>query len=163
MPAVPGDVFAKIARNTAARYRGIAEADDVEQELWLWWLSHGEPDLKEMDWAMTRTLYTVAERYCKKEKVARLGPDEKYVAQEVLELVVLLVNPPSDDLSGFVEPELKAAVAALPAELKDALVSHAEGESFRSIAERSGLSVSTAHRRVRLALDAVAKTLNGEA
>lgn len=165
MTADAGEVFDRIAKNVASRYYGAAEADDIAQELWVWWLSHDMPDLDDMDWALHRTLYTVAERYCKKESEARvIGPKSSYNTDEVLAYVEMLVNPPSDLGGDYPElTEVVTAVRALPDELRDALAAHAAGESYRDIAKRTGASPSTAHRRVQQALYAIATALNGEA
>ena len=159
---MPGDVFAKVAKDIAARYRGFVEAEDIEQELWVWWLSHEQPDLDNGDWAPLRTLYTVAERYCKAERTARQGPASNYAAGEVFTLVEMLVNPPSD-LTADLVLDVKGELAKLPADLKDPLTARAAGESFRSIADRTGLSVATVHRRVQQALSTVVNALNGVA
>ena len=164
MSPSPSDLFDSIAKNVASRYRGVAEADDISQELWVWWLSHESPNLEELDWALTRTLYTVAERYCKRESDAKvISPKTSYNTDEVLVFVELLVNPPSEG-GDFPElPEVAEAVARLPVDLRDVLVDHAAGESYRDIAKRTGSSISTAHRRVQQALYTVATALNGEA
>ena len=145
----PREVFPKIAKNVAGRYRGFTEADDVEQELWVWWITHDEPELLDMDWALTRTLYTVAERYCKREKAARVGPDEgRYTANEVMAIVEFIVNPPSTtdyELIGVQVSEVMGALAGLDDELRLALLAHASGESFREIATRTGLSWLSHH------------------
>lgn len=159
-------LFARIARSVAAKNRGVAEAEDIEQELWLWWLDHDQPDLTEPDWATTRTLYTVAERYARKEREARIiGPrDTRYNADEVLVLVELLVNPPSDTKSEVLGGELAEVMSALlelPQELRGLLAAHAAGESYRSIADRTGMSLSTTHRKVQNALYDVVHSLNG--
>lgn len=158
-------LFTRVAKQVSARYRGVAEADDVKQELWVWWLSHDEPDLSSPDWATLRTLFTVAERYCNHEKSARVGPSDTYTPSEVVALLELLVNPPTDDPTdrlGAELAEVMTAVANLPADLRGPLVAHVAGEPFRSIANRSGSSVSTAHRRVQLAIQTVVTALNGD-
>lgn len=160
------DLFAKVAKNVGYRYRDVVEVDDVRQELWVWWLSHDQPDLSEPDWSQMRTLHTVAERYCKREHTARVGPGATYTTDEVFSLVELLVNPPSDETSDRLGGELSevmTAVSNLPNDLRAPLTAHAAGESFRTIADRAGLSVSTAHRRVQQALTAIVIALNGEA
>lgn len=161
----PTQTFKTTAKNVAARYRGFVEAEDIEQELWVWWLSHGQPDVDSGDWAPMRTLYTVAERYCKSERTARAGPNPAYSTDEVFALLELIVNPSSDvelSLLGGELAEVRSVVAGLPDRLRHPLTARAAGEPFRSMACRTGMSVSTCHRRVQQALTAVVAVLNGE-
>lgn len=160
------EFFNAIANNVAARNRGVAESDDIKQELWVWWLSHGAPDVLDADWALKRTLYTVAERYAAKERNARMGPEQQhqYQPEEVMALVEFLVNPPTDGTNDTIGAELAdvmTAVANLPFESRGYLVSYAAGESYRQIAEDSGQSVSTVFRRVQQALADILTALNG--
>ena len=161
----PDVMFSKIAGNVAAKNRGVAEADDIKQELWLWWLTHDQPDLLDADWALKRTLYTVAERYAAKERTARLGAEtHRYQPDEVMVLVEILVNPPTDEPAEVLGADLAdvmTAVANLDPSLRGYLVSYAAGESYRQIAEDSGLPLSTVFRRVQQALNDIVSTLNG--
>lgn len=157
-------VFAKIAQSVAAKNRGVAESDDIKQELWLWWLSHDKPDLEDADWALTRTLHTVAERYAAKERTARVPTERvRYTDYEVMALVEMLVSPPTDAESVTAEmADVLTAVANLPDDLKGPLTAYATGEPYRVIAEDMGVSQATAFRRVQQAINQVVATLNGE-
>lgn len=65
------------------RYRRFTDRDDVIQQLWLWVAGHEEAVQKLLageEWMMLRRLRTVAERYCRAERAARIGyePADEY-------------------------------------------------------------------------------------
>lgn len=158
-------VFLKVATTVASRYHDV-EADDLKQELWVWFLEQDfEPDVLDPDWSTIRTLYTVAERYAKKERTAKQGPGDSYSEGEVFALVELLVNPETNEeyarLGGEMT-EVLTAVTKLPADLRAALSAKAAGITYREIADHQNVSVATAHRHVQQAIQLIVQTLNGE-
>jgi hypothetical protein len=103
------------AKRVAARYVGI-EADDVTQEVWMWWLTKGDKyvqaykaDLaraegesnreavRQVKALMGRSVNNAAVRYCEKERKATLGYDWRddytYTRPEVARLLPLALDP----------------------------------------------------------------------
>lgn len=160
----------RIVRRVFPKYRQYVEREDVRQEVCLWWLLHKkfcdglEPERLEFD------LQRVAVRYCRNEKAERTGNPDRFVYTSglVAGLVRVLVNPTTETVSadltdvGAMLSDVMGALNRLPEHLRAPVVQQAAGLKYREIAEREGISVATAHRRVQVGLNQIVLLLGGE-
>jgi DNA-directed RNA polymerase specialized sigma24 family protein len=89
------------AAKIAARYDGI-DADDVTQEIWVWWLSDGAPAVARYHrdgqrGRLAKAIQNAALNYCEREKKLTLGydwrDDYNYSRPEVARLLPLALDP----------------------------------------------------------------------
>jgi RNA polymerase sigma factor (sigma-70 family) len=102
----------------------MCDADDIRQELWIWFLTHpnkvqlwNAKDGKESDKLIARSLRNAAKDYCQREKARAVGykvEDNYYYDREVVELLLPAVlrrdlNAPAMSELGFTKAKKVAS------------------------------------------------------
>ena len=102
----------------------MCDADDIRQELWIWFLTHpnkvqtwSAKDSKESDKLIARSLRNAAKDYCQREKARAVGykvEDNYYYDREVVELLLPAVlrrdlNAPAMTELGFTKAKKVAS------------------------------------------------------
>jgi RNA polymerase sigma factor (sigma-70 family) len=102
----------------------MCDADDIRQELWIWFLTHpnkvqawNSKDNKESDKLIARSLRNAAKDYCQREKARAVGykvEDNYYYDREVVELLLPAVlrrdlNAPAMTELGFTKAKKVAS------------------------------------------------------
>lgn len=102
----------------------MCDADDIRQELWIWFLTHPNKvttwnvkDNKESDKLIARSLRNAAKDYCQREKARAVGykvEDNYYYDREVVELLLPAVlrrdlNAPAMSELGFTKAKKVAS------------------------------------------------------
>lgn len=102
----------------------MCDADDIRQELWIWFLTHPNKvqawnvkDSKESDKLIARSLRNAAKDYCQREKARAVGykvEDNYYYDREVVELLLPAVlrkdlNAPAMTELGFTKAKKVAS------------------------------------------------------
>lgn len=102
----------------------MCDADDIRQELWIWFLTHPNKvstwnikDSKESDKLIARSLRNAAKDYCQREKARAVGykvEDNYYYDREVVELLLPAVlrrdlNAPAMSELGFTKAKKVAS------------------------------------------------------
>lgn len=107
-------IIAHVALQTALKYRGFVEADDIRQELVIYYIANSKEFEK---WRLAgnnadtfrlmRALFGKAKKHCEIEKAAKCGYNFEDVAwydpAMLVNLMPLALNPRWDGLSGEVE------------------------------------------------------------
>lgn len=91
----------RTARQFAKRYWGVVERDDVEQECWLWFLTHvnkviswdqqHQDDPKAFDRLINRSLANRAHDFCQRERLRQIGAEPSDVFWYDPQLVKMLL------------------------------------------------------------------------
>ncbi len=144
--------FGALVRGVARKVLGDdAAAEDVTQDVfvWLW----ERPDRFDPDRGSLRAFLTVVSRRRAIDWIRRHDADRRRADRAAQEAPVAL-NDVADDVSARDDAaQVRAAVAALPAEQRDAVtLAFFGGLSYREVAVRLGIPEGTAKSRLRLAL-----------
>ena len=157
--------FGALVRGVARKVLGDdAAAEDVTQDVfvWLW----ERPDRFDPDRGSLRAFLTVVSRRRAIDWIRRHDADRRRADRAAQEAPIAL-NDVADDVSARDDAaQVRAAVAALPAEQRDAVtLAFFGGLSYREVAVRLGIPEGTAKSRLRLALAKLSASLGttGEA
>ena len=157
--------FGALVRGVARKVLGDdAAAEDVTQDVfvWLW----ERPDRFDPDRGSLRAFLTVVSRRRAIDWIRRHDADRRRADRAAQESPIAL-DDVADDVSARDDAaQVRAAVAALPAEQRDAVtLAFFGGLSYREVAVRLGIPEGTAKSRLRLALAKLSASLGttGEA
>ncbi len=158
LAAIVGD-FGALVRGVARKVLGDdAAADDVTQDVfvWLW----EQPDRFDPDRGSLRAFLTVVSRRRAIDWIRRHDADRRR-ADRAAQEAPLVLDDLADDVSARDDAaQVRAAVAALPAEQRDAVtLAFFGGLSYREVATKLGIPEGTAKSRLRLALAKLNTTL----
>lgn len=119
------DLVAKLASEYARKFK-MVEADDIRQELWLWFLEHpnktvtwSKMDVKEGTKLFARSLRNAALDYCQRQKAKTEGydPSDNYYYQaELVESLLPAVLSNSWQQEGFMDVASDVKAPRTPAE-----------------------------------------------
>lgn len=119
------DMVAKIASEYARKFK-MTEAEDIRQELWVWFLEHpnktlswSKMDVKEGTKLFARSLRNAALDYCQKQKAKTAGydPSDNYYYQaELVESLLPAVLSGAWQQEGFMDIASDVKAPRTPAE-----------------------------------------------
>ena len=109
------------ARQLASRYRGYASYEDIQQECYLWLLTHYDRadkwrntySEKHAERTLTKALRNAGERYCRKERAEASGGSVEeeffYSIPMIADLLTLALDPEWMDVRGidYSEPKVR--------------------------------------------------------